>query len=54
MATAEQNYHGLLEQMRASARKEDMENLSRFGVQPRVIPPELPGVAKALKNQKKK
>jgi hypothetical protein len=50
---AEQDYHRLLEQMRASARKEDMEGLSRYGVQPRVIPPELPGITKALKGQKK-
>jgi hypothetical protein len=53
MASAEQTYHALLEKMRASARKEDMEGLSRYGVQPRVIPPELPGVTKALKGQKK-
>lgn len=53
MASAEQNYHRLLEQMRASARKEDMENLSRYGVQPRVIPPEAPALERALRGQKK-
>ena len=43
------DYHKLLAQMKASARKEDMEGLSRLGVEPRVVPPENPGLTKALK-----